>query len=162
MAGATHRMRDAIQKVAVPFAASKPGGWLFCNVLYRIDLPLMRLSKGRARLGFFMPHAVLTTTGARTGEARSRPLLFTRDGDRVILIASNGGSSRHPGWYHNLLANPSATVEIDGVPITCTAREAEDEERARLWAGAAASYPGYDTYQARAGRRIPVMVLEPT
>jgi deazaflavin-dependent oxidoreductase (nitroreductase family) len=148
-------------KVLVPVAASKPGGWLFTHVLYRVDLRLMRLSMGRARIGLTMPHVVLTTTGARTGKSHSLPLLYTRDGAHVVVIGSNGGSIHHPGWYHNLLANPSATVEIDGVAIACIGREAEGDERERLWAGAALSYPGYNTYQKRAGRRIPVMVLEP-
>ena len=161
MSGSGDRVKETAKKVLFAASSSRPGGWLFTHVLYRIDLPLMRLSKGRARIGMTMPHVVLTTTGARSGKSRSVPLLYTRDGAAFVLIASNGGSNHHPGWYHNLVANRSATVEIDGMAIACTGREAEGPERERLWVGATASYPGYEAYQKRASRPIPVMVLEP-
>ena len=77
-----------------------------------------------------------------------------------MLIASKGGHPRHPGWYHNLQEHPQATVEIHGRRRAVTAREAEGEERRELWERATEFYPGYSTYQRRAGsRRIPVIVL---
>jgi len=161
MASRWGRLGAAVNKAVVPVAASKPGGWMFTHVFYRIDLPLMRLSQGRLRLGFAMPHAIVTTTGARSAQPRSLPVLYFKDGNRFVIVASNGGSTSHPAWYHNLRAEPSATISVDGNETACRAREADGEERARLWAEANAMYPGFTAYQSRAGRRIPVMVLDP-
>jgi F420H(2)-dependent quinone reductase len=86
-----------------------------------------------------------------------------RDGENVVLFASRGGDTRHPGWYHNLKANPEVRFTILGSERRYRARVAEGEERERLWRKAVTTrYSGYDTYQERAGgRRIPVVVLEP-
>lgn len=107
------------------------------------------------------PILILTATGRRSGEPRSTPLIFGRDGDRFIVIASLGGSDDHPGWYRNLNANPDAHVQVKGESFAVHARTAEGEERARLWELMVHGYPPYAEYQARTERRIPVVVLEP-
>jgi F420H(2)-dependent quinone reductase len=121
---------------------------------------LIRLSRGRLSVAIGMPRLILTTIGAKSGQARTTPLIYLPDGERVVLVASNGGSLRHPGWYYNLRANPQATLLIDGRTATYRAREADGAERAELWRRAVAFYPGYAVYQRRAGgRAIPVLVL---
>ncbi len=142
--------------------ASKPGAWFFVNVAQRIDPPLMRISGGRLRVALGQPIVLLTTRGAKSGIARTLPLLYFTDRDRVVLIASNGGAPRNPAWYHNVRANPDVTLWASGEPDRYVGHEAEGDERARLWDLACRLYPGYATYQERAGRRrIPVMVFEP-
>ncbi len=107
-----------------------------------------------------MPRLILTTIGAKSGQPRVTPLIYLPDGDRVVVIASRGGDMRHPGWYHNLRANPRATLLIGGRSANYQAREASGAEREQLWRRAVALYPGYAVYQRRAARRqIPVMVL---
>jgi deazaflavin-dependent oxidoreductase (nitroreductase family) len=108
-----------------------------------------------------VPSLILTATGRRSGEPRSTPLIFGRDGDRFIVIASLGGSDEDPGWYRNLAANPDAHVQVKGEHFSVRARTAEAEERARLWELMVEGYPPYADYQARTERRIPVVVLEP-
>ncbi len=143
-------------------ASTRAGGWFFITIAPPIDRALLRLSKGRISTGGAAPILLLTTTGAKSGEPRSTPLLYLRDGERFVLIASKGGHPRHPGWYHNLRVKSEATLLVGGGELRCTAHEAEDEERTRLWKLAAEYNPGYDTYQERASnRRIPVMVLTP-
>ena len=144
------------------FAATRAGAWYFLNIAPHIDRPLVRLSRGRFSSAIARPVALLTTVGARSGLPRTVPLLFFTAGSNVVLIASRGGSQRHPDWYHNLRANPRATLLIDGRSATFVAREASGSERDALWGTALMLYRGYHTYQQRtAGRQIPVMVLEP-
>jgi proline iminopeptidase len=103
---------------------------------------------------------VLTTAGRRTGEPRKFPLIYGRDGDRLVIVASKGGSPEHPGWYRNLLAHPDAQVQVLGDRFPVTARTAAGEERARLWRIMTAVWPSYDDYATRTDREIPVVVLE--
>lgn len=106
------------------------------------------------------PILLLETVGAKTGAKRATPLVYLREGDDVILIASRGGSPRHPSWYLNLKANPEAAVTLGGKTAKYTARETEGEERDALFAKAVESYPSYAVYQHRTeGRIIPVMAL---
>lgn len=105
---------------------------------------------------------LLTTIGAKSRQPRTTPLLYTADGESIILIASNGGQPRHPSWYYNLRANPEITFLRGGREQTYIAREVAGDERAALWRKAAALYPGYNVYQQRAGQRqIPVILLTP-
>ena len=144
------------------FASSRAGGWFFVNVANRIDPPLLRLSRGRVSIAVGQPVLLLTTRGARTGQPRSTPLLYGSDGDRLVLVASKAGSPQHPAWYRNLKAHPEVEVIVSGRSGGYRAREAEGEERERLWTSAVEQYSGYGVYQGRArGRRIPVVVLEP-
>jgi deazaflavin-dependent oxidoreductase (nitroreductase family) len=154
-------------RAAVGIASSRPGAWFFVNVATRIDRVLVPLTRGRLSscLGtrYQGRHLLLlTTTGARSGQRRTVPLLYFRDDGDIVLIASKGGHPRHPAWYHNVRAHPRVTVYARGEWTECVAREAENAERTRLWARAVEVYPGYATYRERAaGRRIPVVVLSP-
>ena len=106
------------------------------------------------------PLLLLTTTGAKTGTARTTPLVHTRDGDRIVIIASKGGAPKHPDWYRNLSANPQVTVELPGETFRAQARVAEGEERDRLYRAQADLMPNFDEYAAKTDRLIPVVVLE--
>lgn len=117
------------------------------------------------RLGHFVPGLgpilLLDHVGAKSGVVRTSPLIYVEDGADVVLVASKGGFPKHPAWFHNLMANPDTTVQIKGERRPVHARVARPEERDRLWAKAVEVYPGYKAYQARAGREIPLIVLEP-
>lgn len=128
----------------------------------KTHLAVHRLSRGRA-LGRVagMPVLLLTTTGRRSGKARTTPLTFFRDGDGIVVIASNGGADRPPDWSLNLEENPRAVVEIGTDKIAVTARIATAEEHERLWSVITATYSGYAAYQKKTDRRIPVVILTP-
>ena len=122
-----------------------------------------RLSRGRVgRVIFGAPVLVLYQVGRRTGRRHATPLLFGREGDDFLLVASYGGRPWHPAWYLNLKAHPEAEVELMGRRIPVRAEEiGSGEERDRLWRMMAALYPGYDTYQRKTERLIPVIRLRP-
>jgi deazaflavin-dependent oxidoreductase (nitroreductase family) len=106
---------------------------------------------------------ILTTTGAKTGQQRTSPMLGVPDGDNLVVIAANWGQPHHPAWYHNLCAHPLATVTVRGVYRRVRAEEASGDERERLWQLGREVYPGGVVYARRAAnRRIPVMVLAPS
>jgi deazaflavin-dependent oxidoreductase (nitroreductase family) len=153
------KLRDRVLK---RFASSKPGGWFYINIAGKLDPFLLRKTGGRVSLSLGYPVLLLRHRGAKSGAERETALLFTPDGPRIVLIASKAGSTKNPAWYHNLKAHPEVGVLAPGGRTgRYRAREAEGEERQRLWALAADFYPGYDVYQTRTdGRRIPVMVLE--
>ena len=108
------------------------------------------------------PLLLLTTKGAKSGEERTTPLVYSRDGERVVVIASMGGAPKHPAWYLNLSANPEVTVEIGTEKFAARASVPEGEERDRLYAQQAATMPAFNEYQEKTTRRIPVVVLERT
>lgn len=103
---------------------------------------------------------LLTTTGAKSGQPRLAPLVYTRDGDRFVIVASKGGSPTHPAWYLNLVANPIVTVEVGGEEFQARAVVVEGAERDRMYAQRVEKYPAFGEYQQRTARRIPVVVLE--
>lgn len=135
--------------------------WVLSHVLPPIDSLFVRRRRSVTSLGTGFPLCYLTTTGRRTGERRTVPLLHVADGDRVVVIASNWGKRRHPAWAFNLDACPEPLVTIGGVERAYTARHATPEERSRYWAEAVRFWPGYDDYRSRAGREIRVYVLDP-
>jgi deazaflavin-dependent oxidoreductase (nitroreductase family) len=161
MPRARTRKLNRFERMLEKVAATRAGGWFFVHVAHHIDPFLLRASNGRVSLAPGQPIALVTMKGAKSGVPRETPLLFASDGDDLILLASNAGSTRHPAWYHNLTANPEVDVIAPGGRTgRYVAREAEGPERERLWEIAADLYAGYDVYQGRAGeRRIPVMVL---
>lgn len=106
------------------------------------------------------PLLLLTTTGAKSGQRRTSPVMYLRDGDRLIVFASKGGAPTHPDWYHNLLAHPDVTVEVGNETYEATATPLSREERDRLYARQAQLYPQFGEYQARTSRTIPVVALE--
>lgn len=107
------------------------------------------------------PTLLLTTTGRRSGEQRTAPLIFGRDGDDYLVVASVGGMPNHPGWYFNLQADANATIQVKGDRIDVVARTASDDEKPRLWSIVNEVWPNYDNYQERTDRVIPVVVLTP-
>ena len=122
---------------------------------------LYRLTGGRfvGRVGK-APILLLTTTGRRSGEPRTSPLLYLQDGERLAIVASFGGHPKHPVWYLNLTANPEVKVQVGRERFAATARTANAEERERLWPPFVEMYPGYAGYQEKTSREIPVVVLE--
>jgi deazaflavin-dependent oxidoreductase (nitroreductase family) len=104
---------------------------------------------------------LLTTTGRRSGRARTVPLCSLRDGETFVVIASYGGLDRYPSWWLNLRQEPRATVRLGKTTRDVVAREATHDERDRLWAQVTTRAPGYLDYQRRTTRRIPVVLLEP-
>lgn len=107
------------------------------------------------------PVALLTTTGRKTGQPRVSPLLYLRDGDRVVLVASKGGAATNPMWYLNLKANPAVSIQIKDEVLNLKARDATEDERARYWPKLAAMYTSFDDYQSWTDRVIPVVICEP-
>ncbi len=107
------------------------------------------------------PILLLTTTGRRTGTPHTMPLLFLRDGDDLIVIASNGGSDRHPAWWLNLRAEPHAAVQVWNTTRPVRAQLAHGETRLALWERIVRRYPVYTSYQRRTQREIPVVILQP-
>jgi proline iminopeptidase len=103
---------------------------------------------------------LLTTTGRKTGNKGTTPLIFGMDGDNPVIVASQGGAPDHPGWYKNLVKNPAAEVQIKGETFAVRARDAEGQERDRLWELMNQEWRHYEEYQQRTTRRIPVVVLE--
>ena len=104
---------------------------------------------------------LLTTVGRKTGQERTAPLIFARNGDDYLVVASMGGAPMHPQWYLNLQANPRARVEVNADVIEVAARTATDEEKPALWAIVNQQWPNYDVYQSRTDRVIPLVVLSP-
>jgi deazaflavin-dependent oxidoreductase (nitroreductase family) len=105
---------------------------------------------------------LLTTVGRRTGRPYTAPMMFHRDGDRVLVIASGAGAPRHPDWYLNLVANPAVTVEIgdeSGELRSAIATPLEGEEYTQVWAMTKRTYPFFVDHEARAGRTIPVVAI---
>jgi deazaflavin-dependent oxidoreductase (nitroreductase family) len=153
--------RPLYERLAIPLVASRAGSWFYVNVAPHLDRGMLRLTggrlttAGRGRVGF------LVGRGARSGLERTTPLVWTRDGENVLLVASRGGDTKHPAWYLNLVANPEVRFSIDGSEREYRARTASAEERPRLWELVNRRYPGYAVYQRRSGdREIPVVVLE--
>jgi len=161
----TYDRANPFQKVLRRFAASGPGSWLFARLLHRIDRPVHRLTNGRHTFSSLLsglPVVMLTTTGARSGEPRTTPLLGIPVDDDLAVIASNFGQYDHPAWYYNLRAHPEAEVVVGGVRRAVRAVEAPDEQRTRIWEQALRVYPGFGQYERRAAnRRISVFVLQP-
>lgn len=107
------------------------------------------------------PVALLTTTGRKTGQPRVSPLLYLREGSRVILVASKGGAAAHPMWYLNLKAEPKVSIQIKDEVLNLIARDATEEERELYWPKLTRMYTSFDDYQAWTERVIPVVICDP-
>ena len=119
-----------------------------------------RANEGRVGGGFTgAPMLLLTTTGRRSGERRTNPMMYLADGDRLLVFASKGGAPTHPDWYRNLVANPRVTVEVATETYPAKAVVVTGEERDRLYAEQSARYPGFGDYQRKTDRVIPVVAL---
>lgn len=115
---------------------------------------------GSQRFGDVPPVGILTTTGRKTGQPRESPLLFLREGNRVILVASQGGRANNPMWYLNLKANPEVSFRIRNEVLQLNARDATEAERAEYWPKLDAMYPDFANYRSWTDREIPVVICE--
>ena len=106
------------------------------------------------------PLLLLTTTGARSGQRRTTPMMYIPDGDHLIIIASNAGASTHPDWYYNLIAHPQVTAEVGPETFDATAIVIEGPARQQLWTRITELYPFFAEHQAKITRQIPVIALE--
>ena len=134
------------------------------RVLHHTDNFALRLSHGHWTVAGLvgLPIIQLTTIGAKSGLSRTVPLVGLLDGDKIALIGSNFGQVRHPGWVHNLKANPECQVCYNGTTQTYSARFTKEQERETYWQLALSYYAGYEKYKSRAGERdIAVILLEP-
>ena len=131
------------------------------NAITAANVALYRASGGRigAKWKFRNPILLLEHVGARSGTRRTSPLVYTPHEDDLLLVASRGGSSKHPGWFHNLRAHPEVTVQVGRRKLDVTARVATREERAEVWPMLCEENPDYAAYQKRTDREIPVIVL---
>jgi deazaflavin-dependent oxidoreductase (nitroreductase family) len=129
----------------------------------KLNVPLYRATRGRlmGKVGR-APVLLLTTTGRKSGEPRTAPVVFLADGERYVVIGSNAGNARTPAWALNLRATPAAEVEVRGARLPVRARVAEGEERADLWRRMNEQYAGFDDYRERTSRDISVFVLDPS
>jgi deazaflavin-dependent oxidoreductase (nitroreductase family) len=128
----------------------------------KLNVPVYRLSGGRigGKVGKG-PVLLLTTTGRKSGQQRTAPVLYLADGDRFVVINTNAGNEKTPAWSLNLRANPEAEVELGRRHVKVRARIAEGEERADLWRRSMEQYGGWDFYESQLNREVGVFVLEP-
>jgi deazaflavin-dependent oxidoreductase (nitroreductase family) len=157
------RKPSAVQVAMQHIAATRAGAWFFAKTLHHIDRALLRLSRGQVTLPGVvagLPVLTVTTTGARTGQRRSAPLLGVPAGEDIAVLGTSFGQSRTPGWYHNMRADPKVEVTYRNKTINAIAREAGDEERTAIWDRARTIYAGYEAYASRIkDRQIHIMVL---
>jgi deazaflavin-dependent oxidoreductase (nitroreductase family) len=148
-----------------PFTpAQERFGSMVVALMTRANTLIYRLTNGWIGGRFLggAPVCLMTVRGRRSGEPRTVALLYLADGDDVIVVASKGGMSKHPLWYHNLEANPDVELQIGGVKRTMRARRVSDVEKTALWPRLTAMYPDFDDYQGRTTRNIPVIRLSPS
>jgi len=154
------RFVDWMSRVGTEASSSKLGGIFYYVVCRRLDQILIPLSKGRISMGPPGQTVLVTTRGARSGKPRQASLAFLWDGDDMVIVASKGGSAAHPGWYHNMKADPRVVVQYTGGKEDRVAREAVGDERDALFQRMASTFSNFAAYQARAtSRKIPVMLL---
>jgi deazaflavin-dependent oxidoreductase (nitroreductase family) len=149
----------------VEYLVSLPAATRFFSIFVaRVDLPILRLTKGRfSPSGFFSgwPIVTLISIGAKSGQPRITPLMGIPDRQKIILIASNFGRTNNPAWYYNLKSFPEVKLIAWGGERAYRAYEASAEESERYWRLAVSTYVGFKLYRERASREIPIMVLEP-
>ncbi|MEK6276696.1 MAG: nitroreductase/quinone reductase family protein [Actinomycetota bacterium] len=151
-----------IDRILTPLVSSRPGSWFYVNVAPHLDRVLLRLTGGRFTTGGRHRVGFLKVKGAKSGLERTTPLVYTRDGEKILLVASRGGDVKHPAWYRNVVANPEVRFSIDAQERAYSARELDGADRERAWPLVVRRYPGYAIYEQRAGeRKIPVIELAP-
>lgn len=154
-----------IQRRLTRVATTATASWLVSHTLPLIDRILYRFTQGRHTLLPLISHlsvVMLTTTGAKTGAHRTIPVVAVAMGSDLIIVASNYGKPNHPAWYYNLLANPGAYITRDRETFEVDAHEALGDEREDCWQLCVRTFPGWEVYDDRTHRHIPVMVLRPT
>jgi deazaflavin-dependent oxidoreductase (nitroreductase family) len=138
--------------------------WAIFNRLTDVHTGVYKLTGGR--LGQKIPRGkgrmlLLEHVGAKSGKHRTIPLLYIDDGDDVVIVASKGGSHKHPAWFHNLMANPATRVQIGSEKRDVVAHKAGRREKKRLWPQVVEKWPDYENYQERTEREIPLVILSP-
>ncbi len=138
-------------------------GSVFIKGFSRLNTWLYRASGGRltGRMPGGQPVLLLTTIGRKSGQPQTAPLLYIKEGDTYVVVASKGGMSHHPLWFKNLEANPRVEIEVGDQKLPMTARRATADEKTALWPKLVAMYASYADYQARTTRDIPVVLLTP-
>jgi deazaflavin-dependent oxidoreductase (nitroreductase family) len=157
------RKPNAFQKLLHRVFMLRPVTEFFAPRVNGVDNAILRLTKGKYTGSEIMGWNIiqLTMIGAKSGEPRTLPLTAFFNDEKIILVASHFGRKQNPAWYYNLKAHPQCKVEWKGKIGTYMARETSGEEYNKYWQLAVSHYEGYEKYKARAGRKIPVMVLEP-
>ncbi|MGO8884889.1 MAG: nitroreductase/quinone reductase family protein [Streptosporangiaceae bacterium] len=154
---------SAAQRAMWHISASAPGAWLFAKSLHHVDNFARRVSNARVTLAGItagIPVLTITTTGARTGQRHTTPLLGVPAGDDIAVIGTRFGQPGTPGWYYSLRAHPRAEVAYRDTTVTAAAREADGEEWQAIWTQARKIYAGYEAYARRIkDRKIHIMVL---
>lgn len=162
--GYRHQPANPVQRALQALAATRPGAWTFARVLPPLDRAVDRVSNGRTsvpRLLAGLPVVMLTTTGRRSGQARTTPLIAVPSGDDLAVIGTHFGEPTTPAWVLNLEADPSGVLEYAGRRRQVLARPASAQEADAAWRVAGAIYPGYSRYRERiTGRTVRVFVLE--
>jgi deazaflavin-dependent oxidoreductase (nitroreductase family) len=154
--------KSAFDRALQHFAQTRLGGKMFITVFPAIDRRLMPLTRGRLSTGLGQPIILLHTRGARTGRERTAPLLATKRGEAILVVASKAGAVRHPAWYHNLRSDQDVEATVDGRRQPFKAEVLTGTERQEAWSVVCDNYTGYAVYQRRAGpREIPVVALRP-
>jgi deazaflavin-dependent oxidoreductase (nitroreductase family) len=163
--GYTYRPPNLVQRLGQALGSTRPGAWMFSKTLPVVDQRVHRWSKGRTSLPALLaglPVLMVTTTGRRSGQARTSPLVAPPFGDTLALLGTNFGQTSTPAWVLNLEADARATVSYRERTCSVVARPATEEERAEIWTTAGSLYGGYDKYQQRiSGRHVRIFVLEP-
>jgi deazaflavin-dependent oxidoreductase (nitroreductase family) len=155
---------ERLRRIILSMAATRQGMWTFHLYVQMIDIPISRLTKGAfipSANWNIMPIIYLTTTGAKSGIPRSSPVLCIPDGENLILVGSNWGNPKNPNWAYNLRMHPQTQVRKGKMVKGFTARELHGDERAATWQKAVRFYPPYVSYEKRAGRFLPIFLLEP-
>ena len=142
-----------------PDRVAEAGAW----VLENGHRALLALTGGRfPRTVMGMLTVELHTVGRKSGQKRTVPLIYLRDGDNIVVVASQGGMKNNPAWYLNVTADPAVTIEVDGKKLALTARTADADEKAALWPRLVDLYADFDNYEAWTERDIPVVICEPS
>lgn len=154
---------NLFQRLLHRFVMLRPVTDFFAPRVHRADNAILNLTGGRFSLSRLLGWRIIQLTTFRASSRRPRtiPLLAVFDDDRIALIASSFGRPQNPNWYYNLKSTPDCIVRYNGESKLYSAREAEGDERDKYWGMAVAAYAGYEKYRARAGRMIPIILLEP-
>ena len=162
--GYRHRTGNPIHRANRALAGSKPGAWFFSKTIQPLDGLALRLTKGRTTATETLaglPVVNVTTTGRKSGQPRTAPLIAVPIGDDLALLGTNFGGKRTPAWVYNLEADPTATAEYRNVEVAVVARPATDAEYEQVFETGGSVYGGYTKYRSRVdGRDIRVFVLE--
>jgi deazaflavin-dependent oxidoreductase (nitroreductase family) len=162
--GYRHSPPNAFQRAMQTIGSTRPGAWSFSHSLRHVDRLMYRLTGGRRsapELLAGLPVVMVTTTGRKSGQPRTTPLIAPPVADTLALVGTNFGQHTTPAWVLNLEADPRATVEFHGTKIEAWARPATAEEAVEIWDRASAVYGGYGKYQERiTGRDIRIFVLD--